>query len=146
MTNTPEKIVYTAHATTVGGRQGTAKTDDGLLDLTLTAPKELGGPGTGTNPEELLAAAHAGCFSMQLSAMLAGDGHPPDDVQTEATCEMVRSGPGFRISTMRLKVTGKVAGINQAVFGDYVTRAADLCPLSGIMKGNVEIVHEATLL
>ncbi len=102
--------------------------------------------GVGTNPEELLAAAHAGCFTMQLSAMLAGDGHAPQDVQTEATCEMVRNGPGFKVSTMRLKVTGKVEGIDQATFEDYVTKAADLCPLSGIMKGNVEIVHEATLL
>lgn len=102
--------------------------------------------GVGTNPEELLAAAHAGCFTMQLSAMLAGDGHAPQDVQTEATCEMVRNGPGFKVSTMCLKVTGKVEGIDQATFEDYVTKAADLCPLSGIMKGNVEIVHEATLL
>ncbi|MGY2892142.1 OsmC family protein [Deinococcus sp. UYEF24] len=102
--------------------------------------------GVGTNPEELLAAAHAGCFTMQLSAMLAGDGHAPQDVQTEATCEMVRNGPGFKVSTMRLKVTGKVEGIDQATFEDYVTKAADLCPLSGVMKGNVEIVHEATLL
>lgn len=101
--------------------------------------------GVGTNPEELLAAAHAGCFTMQLSALLAADGHDPQDVRTEATCEMVREGPGFKISTMRLKVTGKVGNIDQAEFERHVEQAAQLCPLSRVMQGNVEITHEATL-
>lgn len=125
---------------------GKVSTESGTVKDAQYSFKTRFESGTGTNPEELLAAAHAGCFTMQLSAMLAGDGHAPQDVQTEATCEMVRSGPGFKISTMRLKVTGQVEGIDQATFEDYVTKAADLCPLSGIMKGNVEIVHEATLL
>ena len=125
---------------------GTVSTESGTVQNAQYSFKTRFENGTGTNPEELLAAAHAGCFSMQLSAMLAGDGHPPESVQTEATCEMMREGAGFKISTMRLKVTGKVAGLDQAGFDDYVTRAAELCPLSGIMKGNVEIVHEATLL
>ena len=125
---------------------GTVSTESGTVKDAQYSFKTRFENGTGTNPEELLAAAHAGCFSMQLSAMLAGDGHPPESVQTEATCEMMREGAGFKISTMRLKVTGKVAGLDQAGFDDYVTRAAELCPLSGIMKGNVEIVHEATLL
>lgn len=101
--------------------------------------------GVGTNPEELLAAAHAGCFTMQLSALLAADGHDPQDVRTEATCEMVRDGAGFKISTMRLKVTGKVGNIDRAEFERHVEQAAQLCPLSRVMQGNVEITHEATL-
>ena len=126
--------------------QGTVSTESGTVKDAQYSFKTRFESGVGTNPEELLATAHAGCFTMQLSAMLAGDGHAPQDVNTEATCEMVRSGPGFKISTMRLKVSGRVEGIDQAGFEDYVTRAAELCPLSGIMKGNVEIVHEATLL
>jgi osmotically inducible protein OsmC len=126
--------------------KGTISTESGTVKDAQYSFKTRFESGTGTNPEELLAAAHAGCFTMQLSAMLAGDGHTPQDVQTEATCEMVRAGAGFKVSTMRLKVTGKVEGIDQATFEDYVSRAADLCPLSGVMKGNVEIVHEATLL
>ena len=101
--------------------------------------------GVGTNPEELLAAAHAGCFTMQLSALLAADGHDPQDVRTEATCEMVKDGPGFKISTMRLVVRGKVTGSDPADFEEHVQQAARLCPLSRIMTGNVEIVHEAVL-
>ncbi|CAM4370636.1 OsmC family protein [Deinococcus marmoris] len=101
--------------------------------------------GTGTNPEELLAAAHAGCFTMQLCAMLAGDGHDPQDVRTEATCEMVKDGPGFKVSAMRLDVRGKVGGIDQAGFDKYVAQAAEMCPLSKVMQGNVEITHKAVL-
>ena len=125
---------------------GKISTESGTLKDAQYSFKTRFENGVGTNPEELLAAAHAGCFTMQLSAMLAGDGHEPQDVQTEATCEMVRSGPGFKVSTMRLKVTGKVAGIDQATFEEYAAKAADMCPLSNVMKGNVEIVHEATLL
>lgn len=99
----------------------------------------------GTNPEELLAAAHAGCFTMQLSAMLAAHGHQPEDLRTEATCEMVKDGPGFKVSTMRLTIRGKVGNIDQAEFEKHVVQAADACPLSRVMKGNVEITHEAFL-
>lgn len=101
--------------------------------------------GVGTNPEELLAAAHAGCFTMQLSAMLAASGHDPQDVRTDATCEMVKDGPGFKVSAMRLMVRGKVGNIDQAGFEKLVAQAAELCPLSRVMKGNVEITHEAVL-
>lgn len=101
--------------------------------------------GVGTNPEELLAAAHAGCFTMQLSAMLAANGHDPQDVRTDATCEMVKDGPGFKVSAMRLMVRGRVANIDQAGFEGFVAQAAELCPLSRVMKGNVEITHEAVL-
>lgn len=101
--------------------------------------------GTGTNPEELLAAAYAGCFTMQLCALLAGDGHDPQDVQTEATCEMVKDGPGFKVSAMRLSIRGKVGNIDQAEFEKHIDQAAEMCPMSKVMKGNVEITHEAVL-
>ena len=59
----PEKVLYTAHATSTGGREGTSKTDDGVLDVKLTTPKGLGGNGaTGTNPEQLFAAGYSACF------------------------------------------------------------------------------------
>ncbi|WP_019009607.1 OsmC family protein [Deinococcus aquatilis] len=101
--------------------------------------------GVGTNPEELLAAAHAGCFTMQLSALLAAHGHDPQDVRTEATCEMVRDGAGFKISAMRLQVRGKVGNIDDAEFQKHVAEAAKVCPLSRVMHGNVEITYDAVL-
>jgi osmotically inducible protein OsmC len=101
--------------------------------------------GSGTNPEELLAAAYAGCFTMQLCALLANDGHDPQDVRTEATCEMVKDGPGFKVSAMRLSIRGRVGNIDQAEFEKHIGEAAEMCPMSKVMKGNVEITHEAVL-
>ena len=75
MTDTPEKIVYTARATVTGGRkQGHAVTDDGVLDVLLTAPKETGGPGTGTNPEQLFAAGYGVCFQSALGMVAKKEG------------------------------------------------------------------------
>ncbi|MBZ9751449.1 OsmC family protein [Deinococcus sp. HMF7604] len=101
--------------------------------------------GVGTNPEELLAAAHAGCFTMQLSALLSNHGHTVEDLRTDATCEMVKDGPGFQVSAMRLTVRGKVTGSDQADFEAHVKDAAEKCPMSRVMAGNVDITHEAIL-
>ncbi|MFK7604173.1 OsmC family protein [Deinococcus sp. SM5_A1] len=125
--------------------KGNISTESGTVDKAQYSFSTRFENGTGTNPEELLAAAHAGCFTMQLCAMLAGGGHDPKDVRTEATCEMVKDGPGFKVSAMRLDVRGKVGGIDQAGFEKYVTQAAEMCPLSKVMQGNVEITHEAVL-
>lgn len=125
--------------------QGSVSTESGVLKDAQYSFKTRFENGAGTNPEELLAAAHAGCFTMQLSALLASGGHPPQDLRTEATCEMVREGQGFKVSTMRLVVRGKVGDIDQAEFERYVQQAAQMCPLSRVMQGNVEITHEAVL-
>lgn len=127
------------------GGQGTVSTESGTLQDAQYSFKTRFEQGVGTNPEELLAAAHAGCFTMQLSALLSGHGHTVEDLRTDATCEMVGDGPGFKISTMRLVVRGKVSGSDQADFEEHVQQAAQMCPLSRIMTGNVEIVHEAVL-
>ncbi|WP_295819049.1 OsmC family protein [uncultured Deinococcus sp.] len=124
---------------------GTVGTESGTLNDAQYSFKTRFENGVGTNPEELLAAAHAGCFTMQLSALLANHGHTIESLDTEATCEMVRDGAGFKVSTMRLTVRGKVTGSDQADFEEHVRDAADKCPLSNVMKGNVEIVHEAIL-
>lgn len=133
---------------------GDLKSGNGTVSTESGALKEAGysfkarfdqDKAPGTNPEELLAAAHAGCFTMQLSAMLAAHGHQPEDLRTEASCEMVKDGPGFKVSTMRLTIRGKVGNIDQAEFEKHVAQAADACPLSRVMKGNVEITHEAVL-
>ncbi|RJF73029.1 OsmC family peroxiredoxin [Deinococcus cavernae] len=125
--------------------QGTVSTESGTLQGAQYSFKTRFEQGSGTNPEELLASAHAGCFTMQLSALLANHGHTVEDLRTEATCEMVKDGPGFKISTMRLVVRGKVGGSDQADFEEHVRQAADMCPMSRIMKGNVDITHEAIL-
>lgn len=125
--------------------KGTVSTESGVLQDAPYSFKTRFEEGQGTNPEELLASAHAGCFTMQLSALLAGHGHTVEDLRTEATCEMVKDGPGFKISHMKLVVRGKVSGSDQADFESHVQQAAQMCPLSRIMQGNVEITHEAHL-
>ena len=125
--------------------KGTVSTGSGVLQGAQYSFGTRFENGAGTNPEELLASAHAGCFTMQLSALLSNHGHTVDDLHTDATCEMTRDGAGFRVSAMRLTVRGKVTGSDQADFEEHVKQAAELCPLSRVMKGNVEITHEAIL-
>lgn len=90
--------------------------------------------GTGTNPEELVGAAHAGCFSMQLSAMLAEAGHPPDSVQTEAKVHFsVEDTP--TIDRIDLITRGKVPGMSADEFKQTAEKAKQLCPVSRLYKG-----------
>lgn len=125
--------------------KGTLSTGSGVLQEQAYSFKTRFEDAPGTNPEELLAAAHSGCFTMQLSAMLAQGGHPARLLATDATCIMEPAGAGFKITRMKLMVRGAVDGLDQAAFEAAVARAAELCPLSQIMKGNVQIEHEAVL-
>lgn len=99
----------------------------------------------GSTPEELIAAAHAACFAMALSAGLEQAGTPATRMETEAACtiEMVDGAP--KITTMALKVRGKVAGIDQAAFQKAAIAARDGCPVSKALHGNVAITLQATL-
>ena len=99
----------------------------------------------GTNPEELIAAAHAACFTMAFSNVLAGAGHVAQSLATEATLGMDSSGGGFRIATMMLRVRGRVDGIDQAQFQEFAAQAEQGCPVSGALRGNLQINVEATL-
>ena len=99
----------------------------------------------GSTPEELIAAAHAACYSMALSAGLDGAGAPATRVETEAACTIDKVGEGFKITTMALKVRGKVAGIDQAKFQQAAEAAKNGCPVSGALKGNVQITLDAKL-
>jgi osmotically inducible protein OsmC len=98
-------------------------------------------PGT-TSPEELLAAAHASCFCMAFSNDLDGAGNPPERLEVTATVAFV-AGEGVKSS--HLVVRGRVPGIDQAAFEAAADGAGQNCPISGALKGNVEISVEATL-
>ncbi|MFC6592335.1 OsmC family protein [Deinococcus lacus] len=124
---------------------GTVSTESGVLKEAQYSFGTRFENGQGTNPEELLASAHAGCFTMQLSALITNHGHTVESLDTQAVCEMEKDGAGFKVSRMVLKVRGKVTGSDQADFEGHVRDAAEKCPLSRVMAGNVEIVHEATL-
>ena len=95
-----------------------------------------------TSPEELIAAAHASCFSMALSHGLAQDGHPPDRLEVKATSTFV---PGTGITAMKLDVTGRVEGMTEDEFKAAAQNAAETCPVSQALKGNVDISVDAHL-
>ena len=99
----------------------------------------------GSNPEELLAAAHAACLSMALSAGLEKGGKTPTRVATEAACTVEKVGDGFKITRMRLVVRGKVPGMEQAAFAAAAEAAKEGCPVSGALKGNVVFELDAKL-
>lgn len=91
--------------------------------------------GTGTNPEELIAAAHAGCFSMALSAALSGAGHPPARIHTTATVRLDSIPGGFEIKYILLETEAAVPGLDEAAFLAHATAAKVNCPVSKVLAG-----------
>jgi osmotically inducible protein OsmC len=101
--------------------------------------------GTGSNPEELLAAAHAACYSMALSVALEQSGKAPQKVETSAACTVDKVGDGFKITTMKLVVRAQVQGLDDAAFQKLALATKEGCPVSGALKGNVSIELDAKL-
>jgi osmotically inducible protein OsmC len=99
----------------------------------------------GTNPEELIAAAHASCLSMALSAGLEAAKTPPKRITTTASCTIDKVGDGFKITKMRLEVRGEVPGIDDAAFRAAAEKAKEGCPVSQALKGNVPFELDARL-
>jgi lipoyl-dependent peroxiredoxin len=137
-------------------RTGSARWEGGLQDGKGTVRLGSGafeGPysfssrfedGSGTNPEELIGAAHAGCFSMALSAGLERAGTPPTSVETTANVHLERADAGFRISRIDLDTTAVVPGIDDAAFQEQAATAKASCPVSQALAGT-EITLTATL-
>ena len=88
----------------------------------------------GTNPEELIAAAHAGCFSMALSHQLAQAGHPPKRIQTTARVSFEKQAEGFAITKIELDTNAQVPGIDEGKFKELANKAKDGCPVSKALK------------
>ena len=101
--------------------------------------------GNGTNPEELIAAAHAGCYSMALSGALGRAGHPPTSVHTTASVHLNKTDAGFRVEKIDLVTEAVVPGIDEAAFQDVAKTAKETCPISVLLSGSAEITLDATL-
>jgi osmotically inducible protein OsmC len=99
-----------------------------------------------TSPEELIAAAHAACYSMALSNGLAKAGHAPDQLDTTAVATFEKTDAGWRLTRMALAVRGEVPGIDAAAFAEAADAAKVGCPVSNALAGNVEITLEAVLV
>lgn len=100
----------------------------------------------GTNPEELIAAAHAACYSMAFSATLGRKGYKPEQIQTSATCVLTPIEGGFEITKMRLETRGKVEGMDQATFQQVAEEAEKSCPVSNLLREGAEIELNAALV
>ena len=111
-------------------------------DEQVTFASRFEQPGGKTSPEELIAAAHAACFSMALSHGLAQAGHAPEQLTTSAESTFV---PGTGITTMALTVEGRVPGLDEDGFNQAAQTAKENCPVSSALKGNVEITLDARL-
>lgn len=101
--------------------------------------------GAGTNPEELIAAAHAGCFSMALSAGLGKSGFSPKRIQTSAKAHLEKVGEGFKITKIELQTEAEIPGIDQKKFMEHAEGAKKGCPVSQALAGT-EIVLNAKLI
>ena len=133
-----DKVLYTAHATSTGGRTGTSKTDDGRLSLTLSTPKELGGDGgTGTNPEQLFAAGYSACFIGAMKAVAAKQKISlPAEVSISADVGIGPIPAGFGIQVaMRISVPG----MDKAAAEALVAAAHQVCPYSNATRGNIDV-------
>jgi len=102
--------------------------------------------GVGSNPEELLAAAEAACFSMALAFALEKAGHPATSVQTKADCTIEKQGEGFKITRMMLNVQAAVPGVDAAKFQSIAQATKEGCPVSTALKGNVQLDIDANLV
>ncbi|MFL5577693.1 MAG: OsmC family protein [Gemmatimonadaceae bacterium] len=100
----------------------------------------------GSNPEELLAASDAACFSMALSAALEQAGTPPTSVETTAACTVDKVDGGFKITTMKLTVRARVPNVDPAKFRELAESSKEGCPISAALKGNVRFEMDAQLV
>ncbi|AKU90072.1 OsmC family peroxiredoxin [Vulgatibacter incomptus] len=136
-----------ASATWEGGLkagEGSFRGASGAID----APYSYGtrfGSDPGTNPEELLAAAEAACFSMALAFALEKEGKPPTRIRTEAACTIEEKGGGYQITKMKLVTRGNVPGVDEGLFKRLALATKDGCPVSKALKGNLEFELDAAL-
>ena len=133
-----DKVLYTAHATSTGGRAGSSRSDDGMLDVKLTVPKGLGGDGAaGTNPEQLFAAGYSACFLGALKAV-AGKQKVSLPAETSISAD-VGIGPIPQGFGLQVALHVNLPGMDRAAAQQLVDAAHQVCPYSNATRGNIEV-------
>jgi osmotically inducible protein OsmC len=122
--------------------KGTISTASGVLDNSQYSFKTRFEDGIGTNPEELLAAAHAGCFTMAVSAQLTQAGLKPESLETTCSISLEKQPDGFAITESHLELTAKVPGASQEAFDTAVQNAKTGCPVSKLYKTNITLTSK----
>ncbi len=132
-----DKILYTARAHTTGGRDGHSRTDDGLLDVKLALPKSMGGPGNGTNPEQLFAAGYSACFMGAMKHVAASKKVIlPADAAIDASISL---GPIPQAFGIAAQLVVHLPGMDRARAQELVAAAHQVCPYSNATRGNIEV-------
>ncbi len=121
--------------------KGTMSTDSGVLSATHYSFSTRFEDGIGTNPEELIGAAHAGCFSMALSGQLGNAGMTPEYIRTSAAVKLEKTDAGFTITKIELDTMGDVEGINNEKFVEYAEQAKAGCPVSRALTGPMIVLN-----
>jgi lipoyl-dependent peroxiredoxin len=132
------KVLYTAEATVTGGRgEGHARTSDGALDVQLRSPQELGGPGGGTNPEQLFAAGYAACFESALKTVARRRRTDADDVSIDSKVSLGPTDERTFKLAVELDITLPQIGGDDAA--ELVRAAHEVCPYSNATRGNIDV-------
>ncbi len=134
----PEKVLYTACATAIGGREGSARTNDGRLSVTLSTPAELGGGGgAGTNPEQLFACGYSACFLGALK-LVAGKEKVtlPEDASVSAAVSIGPNATGFGLS---VDLSIAAPGVDKGTLEALVQKANLVCPYSNATQNNIDV-------
>jgi osmotically inducible protein OsmC len=137
MTTKLDKVLYTAQAHTTGGREGRSTTTDGLLDVRLAPPKEMGGKGDATNPEQLFAAGYSACF-MGAIKFVAGQKKVtvPADAAIDAKVAIGPIPTGFGLA---VELAVSLPGLDRAAAQELVDAAHIVCPYSNATRGNIDV-------
>jgi osmotically inducible protein OsmC len=130
---------------TQGGGAVTLKSSGAAGPLPVTWASRTARSEGKTSPEELVAAAHSSCYCMALSGILGDAGTPPEKLEVSATVTFAQIEGGYKVASSALTVRGTVPGLDPAAFRAAAEAAKDGCPISGALKGNVELSVEATL-
>ena len=130
-------ILYTANVTATSGRDGKVISDDGHLDLGLSMPKEIGGPGgTGTNPEQLFAAGYAACFGSALKLVASQKKIAIGKVEISAKVSLDKTDKGFALV---VALTGNMPDVPREQAEELMKAAHGVCPYSNATRGNIEV-------
>ena len=128
--------IYTAHAHAVGGRNGTAKAEDGHLDVKLAFPKSMGGDGNGTNPESLFAAGYSACFLGALGLVARNQGVKLGEHSLDAEVDLIKDETSFHVG---VRLTLNAPELDRETAEKLLEAAHQVCPYSKATRGNVDV-------
>ncbi|WP_320774210.1 organic hydroperoxide resistance protein [Streptomyces sp. CRN 30] len=133
---TQSEVLYTAVATAENGRDGRVSTDDGKLDVVVNPPKEMGGSGAGTNPEQLFAAGYSACFQGALAVVARQEGADITGSTVTAKVGIGKNDDGFGLI---VEISAAVPAVDAATARDLLAKAHQVCPYSKATRGNITV-------